>query len=690
MHRARSAWIPTFTLLLASGVAAQAPQSPVAPSSSAKPVQSQPPADSRPAPTVTVQNPASNAPTSANTPKVVSDAGHPAAHTLDPADLEAFFDGVLPLQLERSDVAGASVIVMKDGQVLLEKGYGVADQKSKRPVDPQSTIFRLASISKLFTWTSVMQLVEQGKLDLDTDVNRYLDFQIRPAFNKPITLRNLMTHTGGFEDSSNDIIITDPKKAVSLRDYLIRNQPMRIFPPGEVPGYSNYGVGLGSYIVQRASGEPFERYVQKHIFGPLGMTRSSFYQPLQKDLQSLPSEGYRGDTTKPAVGFEIFNPVGAGGLSSSAEDMGRFGMALLNGGTLDGQRILKPETLAQMWTPQFQTNLQLPAQCMGFYQDWRNNLRWIGHEGDLIAFHSLFFVEPTQKLVLFVSYNSAGGGARPRPEIINFFSDRYFPGAPQLTPMKNWPKEMREIAGTYVTTRRDDTTKLALGNLFNQRSASVGKDGILHLEGSKDLRGHPVKWKAIGQDLWQEEDGQDRVFAIREGDKVVRIALYFPGVQYQRVPFYENGDYVVPLGAISLGILALLVLASLLRTGRRIFLRRRPRPAPQPGTIWIGWAARLAAWVWVLLLGGIAIFFASVGDDLMPPTPDWFIWFEAMNWVVAVALLLSLFAVISAIRVWKRDLRWITKVKFTLVGLACLIVSVVAIHWHLIGPAHRI
>ena len=118
------------------------------------------------------------------------------AHPLDQADLTAFFDGILPLQLERSDIAGASVLVMKDGNVLLQKGYGYADVKSKKPVDPASTIFRLASISKLFTWVSVMQLEEQGKLNLDTDVNQYLDFQIRPAFNKPITLRNLMTHTG--------------------------------------------------------------------------------------------------------------------------------------------------------------------------------------------------------------------------------------------------------------------------------------------------------------------------------------------------------------------------------------------------------------------------------------------------------------------------------------------------------------
>jgi CubicO group peptidase (beta-lactamase class C family) len=176
-----------------------------------------------------------------------------APHQLEKADLEAFFDGIIPLQLERSDVAGATVLVMKDGKELLRKSYGFADVTKKKPVDPETTMFRLASISKLFTWISVMQLMEQGKLDLDADVNTYLDFQIAPAFGKPITLRNLMTHTGGFEEEVRDILLTDPKKAIPLRQYLIENQPHRIFPPGEVPAYSNYGVGLGGYIVQRAS-----------------------------------------------------------------------------------------------------------------------------------------------------------------------------------------------------------------------------------------------------------------------------------------------------------------------------------------------------------------------------------------------------------------------------------------------------
>lgn len=612
-------------------------------------------------------------------------------HSLAQPDLEAFFDGMFPLQLERSDIAGASVLVMKDGQVLLQKGYGYADLKTKRAVDPDTTIFRLASISKLFTWISVMQLQQQGKLDIDTDINRYLDFRIRPAFNKPITLRNLMTHTGGFEESLNNLIFTDPKNMLSLREDLIHNQPMRIFPPGEIPAYSNYGVGLASYIVQRISGEPFEQYAREHIFVPLGMKHSSFEQPLSKELAGYASEGYRSSTLKPPVGFEIVNPVGAGGLSSTASDMGRFGQALLNGGELDGNRILKPETLAEMWKPQYRVSDKMPAQCMGFYEVWRNGLHWIGHEGDLIAFHSLFFVEPQQKLILFVSYNSANGGGKPRPEVINAFSDRYFPGAPQVTFVNRPASELKAIEGAYQPTRRGETTKLRVSNIMGQTVATVDKDGVLTLSDFRDLRGHPVKWKPIDKDLWQAEDDQHRIFAIRDSrNRVVRIAFHFPGVQLQRVPWYENHGVVLIAVGTSLGILALVLLATLIRMGRRMFFRGRSPLAPQPGTIWLTFAPRTAAILWTLFLGSFIAFMAIKGDDLMPPTPDWFPWFVAINWVTGVCLLMSIFAVISAIRIWSKDLRRITKVKFSLVGLACVVLSWLAVFYHLIGPARRI
>ncbi len=665
-----------------------------APSPAAPAAKPQAPEAKPAAPPVTAPPTAAPVPPPAATPPATPTApvNPTGAHPLTTPDLEAFFDGILPLQLERSDVAGASVLVMKDGNILLEKGYGYADMKSKKPVDPATTIFRLASISKLFTWISVMQLEEQGKLDLDADVNRYLDFQIRPAFGRPVTLRNLMTHTGGFEEVVDDIIVTDPKHAVSLRDDLMHNQPMRLFPPGEIPAYSNYGVGLASYIVQRVSGESFENYVQQHIFSPLGMTHSSFYQPLEKRLEYSDSLGYRGDTTKPPVGFEIFNPVGAGGVSSSAGDMGRFGQALLNGGELDGQRILKAETLAQMWTPQFRASDQLPPICMGFYETWRNDLRWIGHEGDLIAFHSLFFVEPQQKLVLFASYNSSGGGGQPRPEMINYFSDRYFPAVAKPNFLKIPANELKDIEGQYLSTRRADSTKLRLFNVFNQHRVKVDKDGVLTIGGLKDLRGHAISWKPIGKDLWQAEEDQNRIFAIRDGkNRIVRMAFDFPGAQWERMPWYENALFVRPAIYASLGICALVLLATLIRLGRRIFLRRRPKLVPQQGTLWLTFFPRWAAILWALFGGSLEVFFRVTGDDLMPPTPEWYQWFTVINWVTGFALLLSLLGVLSGIRIWWRPhTRWITKVKFTLVALACVILSWCAVHYHLIGPARRI
>jgi CubicO group peptidase (beta-lactamase class C family) len=614
-----------------------------------------------------------------------------APHQLEKADLEAFFDGIIPLQLERSDVAGATVLVMKDGKELLRKSYGFADVTKKKPVDPETTMFRLASISKLFTWISVMQLMEQGKLDLDADVNTYLDFQIAPAFGKPITLRNLMTHTGGFEEEVRDILLTDPKKAIPLRQYLIENQPHRIFPPGEVPAYSNYGVGLGGYIVQRASGEPFEQYVAEHIFQPLGMKHSSFDQPLAEGLSPFASDGYRSDTEKPAVGFEIFSPAPAGGVSSTASDMGRFALALLNGGELEGRRILKPETLQAMWTKQFVASPALPPMCMGFYQTWRNGLHFIGHDGDLIAFHSMFLVEPKENLVLFISYNSAGSANKTRAEIVTSFADRYYPSS-QKPDFQTIPlEELKAIEGAYEATRRAQTTKLSLGNLIGQSDAKVDKDGVLKVDDFKDLRGHVRKWKPIGKDLWQDENDQRLMFTIRDSSgKIARIAVNFPGVQFERVSWYENSNWILPVLICSLAILGMVVVASLLRLGRRIFLSKRTRLKEQPGTLRLTAGPRLSAFAWIILVVGTAILMARLDSETMLPTRALDKYFVLMNLVTGAAIFLSIFAILAGWRIWRRsELRTISKVKFSLVAAACLFLTWFSVHWHLIGPAHR-
>src|SRR5205823_4035459 len=272
---------------------------------------------------------------------------------LTKADLEPFLDALIPSQLQNRNIAGAVVAIVKDGQVLLAKGYGYADFAAKKPVLADQTLFRPGSISKLFTTTAVMQLVEQGKLDLDGDVSEYLDFAIPKTYPEPVTLRRLLTHTAGFEETLKNLFVPSEDAMKPLRDYLVATMPVRIFPPGKVVSYSNYGFALAGYLVERASGEKFERYIDNHILKPLGMLNSTFDQPLPASLQSKMSQGYLVATKKPRD-FEFVQAAPAGSLSTTATDMTRFMLAFLQGGTADGVTILKPQTVRLMESLQFE------------------------------------------------------------------------------------------------------------------------------------------------------------------------------------------------------------------------------------------------------------------------------------------------------------------------------------------------
>ncbi|HEY5758170.1 MAG TPA: serine hydrolase domain-containing protein, partial [Steroidobacter sp.] len=248
----------------------------------------------------------------------------PAALTR--ADLEPWLDGFLDFELQRGDIAGGVVVIVKDGEVLLEKGYGYDDVEKRRPVEAGRTLFRAGSVSKLFTETAVMQLVEQGKLDLDAPVDKYLDFKIPEAFGKPVTMRNLITHTGGFEEAVRELMHSDPNKFPSLGDFVKRSPPIRIFPPGEVPSYCNYCLALAGYVIERVSGETFDDYLDHHIFEPLGMQHSTFRQPLPEKFQADMSKGYH-QASAPPLYFELVGPAPAGSISATGSDMARFMIA---------------------------------------------------------------------------------------------------------------------------------------------------------------------------------------------------------------------------------------------------------------------------------------------------------------------------------------------------------------------------
>src|SRR5215203_1388473 len=265
----------------------------------------------------------------------------------DRAEMEAFLDEELGREMEKHHIAGAAVSVVKDGKLFFVKGYGSADLENKTPVDPEQTVFRIGSVGKLFTWTAVMQLAEQGKLDLDEDINAYLDFRIPDTYPQPITLKDLMTHTSGFEDRLRGSVVSDPNDVVPTREWLISNMPARVRPPGDIAGYSNYNAMLAGYIVARVSGEPYHQYIQEHILNPLGMVHSTAQSPIPPDLRAHASVGYTyedgafqefPDTSEMGPTELEYADIGqpalvpAGDMQSSATDMARFMIAHLQDG----------------------------------------------------------------------------------------------------------------------------------------------------------------------------------------------------------------------------------------------------------------------------------------------------------------------------------------------------------------------
>ena len=331
--------------------------------------------------------PAPLGPTTAVLPTSPPPPAPTTPHTLDAADANAWLDGFVPYALKSGDIAGAVVVVVKDGQVLTERGYGYSDVAAQKPVDPKTTMFRPGSVSKLYTWTAVMQLEEQSKLNLDADINTYLDFKIPPREGKAITLRNLMTHTGGFEETLKHLITSDPKKLYKLGDILKLWVPTRLYAPGEVPAYSNYGAAVAGYIVERVSGEPFASYIDHHIFQPLGMEHATFEQPLPARFQGDIAKGYP-QGSQPPKPYEMINAAPAGSSAISGDDMAKFMIAHLQDGRYGSVQILKPETAKLMHTVQDQPTPPFLGMALGFYRDDKNGHEVIAHGGDTVLFHS--------------------------------------------------------------------------------------------------------------------------------------------------------------------------------------------------------------------------------------------------------------------------------------------------------------
>lgn len=610
------------------------------------------------------------------------------SHELTKADLEAFLDALLPAQLQSRDMAGAVVAVVKDGEVLLAKGYGYADFAAKKPVVPGQTLFRPGSISKVFTATAVMQLVEQGKLDLDRDVNDYLDFAIPKTFAEPVTLRRLLTHTAGFEEVLKNLFVPSARDLRPLREYLIAAMPQRIFRPGAVPSYSNYGLAVAGYIVERSSGEPFEKYIASHILAPLRMEHSTFAQPLPPDLEAAMSRGYMA-AAQGAKSFEFVQAAPAGSLSTTAQDMTRFMLAFLAEGTLDGATILKAETVRAMETRQFDLPPAVRSLGLVLMEYSSNGQRIVGHAGDTFYFHSDMILMPEARVGLFISYNSAGsrfGGGRG--EVIRAFLDRYFPGPatqPDVDP-KMAQADGRAVSGLYTTSRRSDSTFLKIAAILGQFAVRSDEKGILTIEGNKNLRGGLKRWREIGPLLYHEIDGPDVIAFRRNENGVVTELLSSPVTLEQRVTGFASKSVILPFIGGSLGLLlATIVLWPIAALIRKRYARPLPL-SPRDRLLF-----RLSRVVCLLEIGFIALVglpmsradtnVSFIGDGLNP----WLMASHVTGWLAALGLIVL---AISALRFWKiPDLGWWARVHATLLLLAS--VAFISFAWwgHLLSPS---
>jgi CubicO group peptidase (beta-lactamase class C family) len=435
-----------------------------------------------------------------------------AAPPMTSDDVAAFVDGIMSQRIERDDIAGGVMAIVKDGHVLFEKGYGYADVEKRLPVRPDQTLFGIGSISKTFTGTAVMQLVEKGSLDLDVDVQKYLDFDLRRNFPEPITLRRLLTHTAGFEENGKDA--DDPPDAITkLGEFLRTHQSAQIFHPGTRVAYSNYGVSLAGYIVEHVSGQPFAAYVAEHIYQPLDMAHSTFEAPLPADLAPLASKAYWLASQSPQLEYRSSRP--AGGMYSTADDMTRFMIAHLQNGQYSDRRILTEASAQAMHTIQWRGHPDAGGIGINFYQVAGNGRFVLAHGGDITCQHSYMWLIPSENLGVFVAFNSAGTDwTRLRGVIWQSLLDRYYPPAAGTLPTDaTGLEEARSVAGTYLTTRRAQTTFLSITSYLGPTRVTANADASISVEGLNHYNGTPRKFWPVGNLLFREADGSGHIVA---------------------------------------------------------------------------------------------------------------------------------------------------------------------------------
>src|SRR5215470_697081 len=625
-------------------------------------------------------------PTASKTAKTAAPSTAKTAAQLTPADLESFLDGFMPQQIERADIAGAVIAVVKDGKLLFAKGYGYSDYEKKAPVSPENTLFRPGSISKLFTWTSVMQLVEQGKLDLDRDVNDYLDFKIPPAWGKPITLRDIMTHRPGFEETVKELLVGSEKELSPIAQYLPAHLPARIFPPGTTPAYSNYATTMAAYIVQRVSGQPFNDYVEAHIFKPLGMEHATFRQPLPEALKPLMSKGYQ-EASGGAKEFEWVEAAPAGSVSASAESMTHFMIAHLQNGKYGDVQILRPETAVQMHQRQQGWPAPMNAMCLGFYEESRNGQRIIGHGGDTQWFHSDLHLLLDSNVGFFVSYNSAGKDeVSPRTVLFDKFLERYFPVPPgNEATLSSAAQDAHKVAGLYKISRRFETNLLAVTTVLGEaKVAADTKDNTIYIEDFlKNLNGKAKHFREVAPMVFRAVDGPEKIAFQNDASGHTTVYIDYPFMVFQPVSgALDNKILNYVIVGCSLGVIALTLLLWPVAAMLRKHYAKPLTLSPQ--------AQRLRTFMHIVCIAvmvylvGVALVLQALEKLALGASGDWKIHLlQALGVLIGLGALIAIY---NSLKSWGDPEQWgWYKIWNTLLAFGCVGFFWFIYHWHLLN-----
>ena len=482
----------------------------------------------------------------------------------DPKEFEAFIDGFLAKYL-RKPFPGAVFVLVKDGKIFFSKGYGYANIKLGKPVIPSRTIFRLGSISKVLTATAVMQLAEQGQLNLKEDVNHYLKaFKIDNKNFRPITTEHLLTHTDGFDVAWTIGAATRCQSELPpLKEFLSKNLPQTVRQPGQLYVYGDAGIALAGYLLEVLSGDTFPQYMEQNLFRPLDMDHSSFLQPLPQSLKPNLAVGYevKNGLYRPTT-FICGKSVPTIALSATAIDMAHFMIAQLQDGRYNNRRILQEATVKTMQQQQF-TNFphksRLAGSTFGFYERFQNDQRILEHGGSMYGYTSQLSLMPEQNLGFFFAGNY-NDDVEIREKLIKAFLDRYYPRQKKNDLSKRVPQlnaEFRQrarlLSGSYRFIRypQHSIVKLWLVWFGPRRDLRLE----LNQDGTFTLVPAGTKWVEVEPFLLRYRNSNSYLrFQLTSQGKVTHMSLSnYVFVTYEKLAWYETAQ-------VQLGLLGFCVL----------------------------------------------------------------------------------------------------------------------------------